>query len=156
MKIKLSNLEIDRMNILSSFIHFIPGNDNELNDFFTTNDIDIDFNVLNHKENKFQFKILLMIKINYNQKNKKPGYSIFTTMEGIFRVFNVKDDNDYSNLKLRSALPMLISDLRTHLFDLTSKFPEGGYLLPSIDLSYLIKQKTRIGITGKKNETKKN
>jgi preprotein translocase subunit SecB len=141
MKIKLSILEIEQMNLLSSFVHFTPGTKSQLTDFFLTNEIDIDFNIFDHKENKFQFKVLLIIKINDDIQKKKTGYSIVTSMEGVFRVLDSNDDNEYLNFKLRSALPMLISNLRTHIYDITSKFPAGGYLLPSIDLLDLINQK---------------
>lgn len=151
MKVKLSDLELLQINLLSTFAHFNPGSEKEVNDFFLTDDIDIDFKILNHKKNKLQFKILLLVKINDDPKMRKPGYSIVVTMEGVFRVQNEISDEEYFNLKFVSAMPMMISNLRASLSDITSKFPAGAYLLPSIDLTELIKQKS---LSDKKTKTK--
>lgn len=141
MKVKLSSLELLQINLLSTFVHFISGSEEEVNDFFSTDDIDIDFKILNHKKNNFQFKVLLLVKINDDADMRKPGYSIVVTMEGVFRVQDEISEEDYLNLKLISAMPMMISNLRASLSDITSKFPAGEYLLPSIDLADLMKQK---------------
>lgn len=143
MKIKLSNLEIDRIDLLSSFVHYTHGNESEIEHFFDQHNIDCDFDILNHKKHIRQFKVVIIVKINNDLTKPKPGYSIFSTMEGVFRVMKDVTDAEYTNLKLRSALPMMISSVRSQIYDLTSKLPKGPYLLPSIDLTDIIEQKKK-------------
>jgi preprotein translocase subunit SecB len=143
MKIKRSNLSIIDVNLLTSLITFIKGSKKEIDIFFKTNDIDIDFEILEHKENVRQFKIILILKVNEELNKPKPGYSIFIILEGVFIINETTDINEIESIKIRSALPMLISNLRSIVYDLTKNFPIGGFMLPSIEMNQLIDTKNK-------------
>lgn len=152
MKIKRSNLKILDINLITSFINFNKGSDEEIKFFFDTNNIDLDFEILDHKTTKNQFKIILILEINGDLESKKPGYSIYTILEGVFYVEDNSNKEDIETIKLRSALPMLISNLRSVIYDLTSKFPIGGFVLPSLEINHLIESKNNKSTKSKKRK----
>lgn len=143
MKAKLSPLKIEDIVVTSSFFHHNAGTEEEIEEFFENSEIDFDFTLLKHKKEANQFKILLLLKINNDFDKKKPGYSIITTMEGVFTVTEEVSEEDFYHYKMKSALPIMISSLREHVYHSTVKYPEGPYELPSINLSDLIERKKR-------------
>jgi len=107
--------------------------------------IDIDFTtrvISPEHDSKQVFDVFTKIGIN-NLKQPLAGYSIF--LEGVGRYILDKGavpEKEVENLKNLSALTMSIGLLRGILMDITSNAPMGKYILPSIAVFDLIKEKT--------------
>jgi len=105
--------------------------------------IDIDFDIFEAKEDKRNFKILMIVSSNNNDE-KRPGYHFSIMAEGYFEI----TDEDYverkeikDNYLLMSAVPMMINSIRMYLATLSSNCPFGKWLMPSIDIQDLLTKK---------------
>jgi preprotein translocase subunit SecB len=104
--------------------------------------LSIDFDTFKAHDNNNLFNVALTINGN-NIDKPKLGYKYSINAHGIFEITRFKEfeKEEVDRFLLYSALPMLISSVRSYLLNITSYAPYGKYLLPAIDLSDLVKQK---------------
>jgi len=104
--------------------------------------VDIDFDVYEPKGEVSNLRIIEM-RLSVNKTRKKPGYSITLTSSGVFAIQNIESmhPHEVGNLLGISTINMMISNIRGYLKNISSYAPYGAYLLPSIDMGHLIKEK---------------
>ncbi len=141
MHAKTSPLILEEVYIIGSNIVAMPipeDFEGEINDF----NIDVDFDIFTSEENADARKIVLSISGN-NFENPVPGYCFSIVSEGTFNynksVKFLKKDKDI--LLTHSAVPIMIGQVRGYLSILTALGPFGSFLLPSIDMNYLLNKK---------------
>lgn len=144
MKTKNSQLIFKEFYILASSLISIPLEDESdglINDF----SIDIDFDIYKSEEIENEFRIIVSIDGN-DDENPTPGYCFGIIIEGYFGFdFDKKNDqNEIDVLLTRSAIPILIGQLRNYLSTITAMSPYGKYILPSIDMNDLLEQKDKM------------
>ena len=137
--LSLVDIYIVASNIMA--IHTPDGYEGEINSF----PIEIDFDLYQLKDDESNFKIMISVDGN-DPKNPVPGYCFNLIAEGIF---NYKKDNgvksdDKDILLSHSAIPIVIGHLRSHLMSITSAGPYDKYILPVVDLSDLLHQKSEL------------
>ena len=156
MKATKSPLVLDTFFLLENRYKFIQPEEpleNVQEQLFGNYHIDIDFTTraISSREDTSQvFDVFTKIGIN-NIKQPLAGYSLF--LEGVGRYILDKEivsEKEVENLKNLSALTMSIGLLRGVLMDITSNAPMGKYILPSIAVFDLIKEKA----SQKKRRTK--
>ena len=137
MVIKESNLKLLDFAIFSSICEYNEGeiySDKKLNEGYPiTLDCDIS---LNEKVNAY--RIFVNISIN---SDRLPGYYVKVAASGYFSFDKEMSDNDISILLQYSGLQMCISNVRGYIASITSNYPYGKYLFPSIDLNDFVKRK---------------
>lgn len=150
MQAKTSPLILEEVYIIGSNIVSIPFEDDlkgELNDF----EIDIDFDIYTGEEDADARKIVLSISGNDLEK-PVPGYCFSIVAEGTFNYNKAvklpKKDKDI--LLTHSAVPIMIGQIRSYLSTLTALGPFGTFLLPSIDMNYLLNKKNEANEAEKK------
>ena len=146
MKVKKQPLEFINTRLLQSHIDFIipPSKvytDEELIEISNNYIVDIDF-ATQVVENDI---IQVFMIANINNSNKPlPGYKIMCECICMFKLNKVGlNKEEILNLESYSTLNITLNTLRNYITDATSKFPLGMYLLPSIDLNDMIKQKKK-------------
>lgn len=134
-----STLRIEDFNIIGFGITAIPKFQKADNALVENEDIGVDFNILTHVSDKSKYKITLSLSGN-TKKPEKPGYSFSLYSEAMFYIPNIEtyDKNSLDKLFLHTALPILISHVRTFLINSTCYMPYGRYILPCIDMTYLV------------------
>jgi preprotein translocase subunit SecB len=144
MKAQLSPLVLVDFAILNCNFKFItPTNEGNIQKWVASYELDIDFALpLPEKEDKIT---RIFIKASINQgKVILPGYSVFAEGVAFFKLSpeaNLsKEDKD--NLLHYSAVSIALNSLRGFISSLTANAPHGRYILPSIDVNALFKQKT--------------
>jgi len=108
----------------------------EITDKYT---IDIDF-AINKPDDFYQ----CFLKIEINQADTPlPGYQIFIEGVGIFAIDNAFElsEEERGNLIQYSSISICINSLRSIISNITSFAPFGKYILPSIDVNELLKDK---------------
>lgn len=138
MKTQYSEFILDDIFILQCNINFIPPKEDESLPILAT---DVDFDILSSKE-KNKFKILL--KLSYNMERvPEPGCSFSILCESNFSFADIGKltKANIDNYLLLSGLPLIINYLRSYISLITSSFPFGPLLLPTIDLNNLIHNK---------------
>ena len=146
MKVKKSPLSFINTRLLESNIKVvITSSKNYTNDdvikMSDKYDIDIDFARPKVEDNIMQ----VFMKASINDNQKVDGYKILCECVCMFTLDEANLTKDeINNLKNYSTLYITLNTLRNFILDATAKFPLGIYLLPSIDLNELIKQKTII------------
>lgn len=153
MKAHFSPLTLVDFVITNNIFKFIPPTEeSNMKEIAASYEIDIDFAILNDKENT---RVFIKIGIN-NSVDVKPGYSIFSEGVGVFQLS--KDDNlseeDKKSLLQYSAVSIAVNSLRGFISTLTANAPFGRYVLPSIDVNNLFHQK--IQASTKRKSKKKN
>ena len=153
MKAHLSPLTLVDFVITNNIFKFIPPTEeSNIKEIAASYEIDIDFAILNDKENT---RVFIKIGIN-NSADVKAGYSIFAEGVGVFQLS--KDANlseeDKKSLLQYSAVSIAINSLRGFISTLTANAPFGRYVLPSIDVNNLFHQK--IQTSTKRTANKKN
>ncbi len=143
MKIKNSELKFEDFKILASTFATVQTEEKIPQKSLNEVPIEIDFDILFENKNGNKFKVLIQVESNNNEK-PKPGYLYSVICEakfylkGLTRMPKEKKDQ----YLLFTALPFVISMVRSHLYNLSAMYPYGQYLLPSIDLMELIKSKS--------------
>ncbi len=144
MQAKTSPLILEEVYIIGSNIISIPiedGFDGEINSF----DLDIDFDIYSGEEDSDARKIVLSISGN-DMEHPTPGYCFSIIAEGNFSynktIKLAKQDKDI--LLTHSAVPIMIGQIRSYLSTLTALGPFGTYLMPSIDMNYLLNKKNEV------------
>jgi preprotein translocase subunit SecB len=153
MEAKLSPLALKEFVVINSNYKFINIEDDiDVNTLFATYSINIDFAIAPVKD--FQ---QVFIKALINQEEKQ-GYSIFAEGVAIFSLNNTEElsEEQKVNLLQYSTVSIALNSLRGFIINLTSVGPCGKYILPSIDVNDLFKQKVEsVKKTKKVEATKK-
>lgn len=155
MKAKASPLQIIDFALLNLEFNFIQPESEEQSDFqeyFKQYPLEIDFSIQGNEI------IQVFIKADINRSdNKLPGYSIMAEAACVFE-FN-KDieitDDVRNSIGGFSTIYIALNSLRGFISQTTSIAPAGRYILPSIDLNDLIKQK-KVEMEEKKPGRKRN
>jgi len=141
MKVELSPLKFKSFYVTEISYEFnLEAEDGELELDELPYDIDIDYLPGNSSDSIFAVYIKLQVN---NGKSKLPGHSFFINAGGLFEIDPDLEfpESALKNLRNLSPLTMLISSLRGFIKQLSSNSPQGGYLLPSIDIFDLIEKK---------------
>lgn len=142
MEIKKSEIKLENFIVLACSIATIASEKKVSSEELVSLPIDLDFDILKNVKNKNKVKIMLEINCN-NIENPKPGYaySLVAETEYYIHSFYKLDKDSQHKRILFTALPLAIAMVRSHLFNGTSTFRYGHYLLPSIDLPDLFEKK---------------
>ena len=144
MKARFSPLQLLDFKLLESHIEFVVPDQGELDvkELFQSYSVDIDFG-LQENENDHEIQLFTVIQINLGEQETLPGYKIMVEGGGTFRIQNPEelDENLKKNLTQFSTLNMMINNLRNIIYQITNLGPMGGYLLPPIDISQLLRDK---------------
>jgi hypothetical protein len=148
---KKSPLVLETFFVVESRFKFIQPNDelqNPQTELFDHYEIDLDFSIRPVSEDidpVITFNVFTKMSIN---QPKKPleGYSAFMEVVGAYSLSKESlSDKDVENRMSLSALSIMINCLRGVLMDISSNAPLGRYILPSIDVNDLLKQKAGKG-----------
>lgn len=140
MVIKQSELIIENFLVLNCSFAFNPKAATAKN--MDDNNINIKFDILKTRR-KENFKLILQISSNIDLKGPNYGFSVLTESEFSFMEFDKKEKHIIDNYLMHSALPIAINLIRGYLATISGPFPLGKYILPSIDLKYLIESKQK-------------
>ncbi|MBN7810962.1 preprotein translocase subunit SecB [Algoriphagus sp. H41] len=145
MKAKFSPLQLLDFKLLESHYEFIVPKNEEINvkELFQSYPVDIDFGI---GKTEVDGEIQLFTKIEVNRAGKKPlaGYKLMVEGGGTFQIQDPDNVEEglRNNLSQFSTLNMMINNLRNILYQITNLGPMGGYLLPPIDITQLLKDKS--------------
>lgn len=117
-------------------------------ELFNNYEIDLDFTIRPiSSESDSIIKFNVYTKMGVNQlKTPKSGYCSFVEGIGTFNILKeTLTDIDIENLTNLSSVSIMINCLRGVLMDTSSNAPFGRYILPSIDVNDLLKQKSSKG-----------
>lgn len=161
MRITKSPLELIDFFLLDTQCRYIaPSDDTDEDDtaIFEQYEIDIDFMFRPEERAKDELWVYVRIAVNCSPE-PLPGYRIFIEGTGHYRTV-VRDDvsdEEWKSLFEGSTLSIVINNLRAAIMQLTAHGPFGKYILPSVDLADLHRQKqaSHAAATPKKRRTKK-
>lgn len=146
MKAKFSPLQLLDFKLLESHYEFIVPKDDDINvkDLFQSYAVDIDFGI---GKSDIESEIQLFTKIEVNKTKRKtlPGYKLMVEGGGTFRIQDPENVEEglRNNLSQFSTLNMMINNLRNIMYQITNLGPMGGYLLPPIDITQLLRDKAK-------------
>ncbi|WP_339880562.1 preprotein translocase subunit SecB [uncultured Algoriphagus sp.] len=144
MKAKFSPLQLLDFKLLESHYEFIVPEEDDVNvkELFHAYLVDIDFGI---GKTEVEGEIQLFTKIEVNMEAKKPvaGYRLMVEGGGTFQIQDPDnlEEGLKNNLTQFSTLNMMINNLRNIMYQITNLGPMGGYLLPPIDISHLLRDK---------------
>ena len=148
MKAKFSPLQLLDFKLLESHFEFLVPEESEIDikEFFQSYSVDIDFGIRNNEEAQ-EIQLFTMIQVNSGEEDSLPGYKIMVEGGGTFRIQNSEEleENLKNNLTQFSTLNMMINNLRNIIYQITNLGPIGGYLLPPIDITQLLRDKAGEG-----------
>lgn len=145
MKKNYSDFQIQGFMVLSSHIETIPVPPDKMKDFnhLEELEIDVDFEIMQKKDDEREYKIISTISANTEERN--PGYLFKIVSQAAFR-FNRKTKKEKKDkMLLFSGLPMLINSVRAYLMSVTSFGPYGKYTLPMLDVKSIIEENQQGG-----------
>lgn len=144
MKAKFSPLQLLDFKLLESHYEFIAPEEDEINvkDLFQSYPVDIDFGI-GKTDVEGEIQLFTKIEVNFAKKKSLPGYKLMVEGGGTFRIQDPEnvDEGLRNNLSQFSTLNMMINNLRNIIYQITNLGPMGGYLLPPIDISSLLRDK---------------
>ncbi|WP_075351245.1 preprotein translocase subunit SecB [Algoriphagus marinus] len=144
MKAKFSPLQLLDFKLLESHYEFIVPENDELDpkELFFSYPVEIDFGMSPIEENG-EIQLITIIEVNLDEENKFPGYKIMVEGGGTFKISESEEIEDglRNNLLRFSTLNMMVNNLRNIIYQITNLGPMGGYLLPPIDITKLLKDK---------------
>jgi preprotein translocase subunit SecB len=156
MKPKLSQLcLLDFAVINSSFKFAVDNGVKASTPDFNSYPIDIDYAIASDDNNRKR----VFVKISINEEDKQsPRYVIVAECVGIFDLsdFEGLSEKDKQSLIHYSAVSIVLNSLRGYIASMTAHSPLGKYMLPSIDMNDLIKQKMETLKKKGENEARKN
>lgn len=144
MKAKFSPLQLLDFKLLESHYEFIVPEEDDVNvkELFHAYSVDIDFGI---GKTEVEGEIQLFTKIEVNMEAKKPvaGYKLMVEGGGTFQIQDPDnlEEGLKNNLTQFSTLNMMINNLRNIMYQITNLGPMGGYLLPPIDITQLLRDK---------------
>jgi preprotein translocase subunit SecB len=130
---------LDFAIINSSFKFIAPPDNTDIRVSVSQYDLDVDFAIIQQPENSRVF-----IKAAINQiEVEKPGYAIFAEGVAVFDLDKntTLSEEDKKALLQYSAVSIALNSLRGFIASLTANAPFGRYILPSLDVNDLFKQK---------------
>jgi hypothetical protein len=142
MKANQSPLILEEIFILASNIIAVPDDEEsgtKLNDF----EIEVDFDIYSAEDNTDHKRVVVSISGN-DFENPLPGYCFSVVAQGTFS-FNKEieiEKHSKDMLLSRSAIPIVIGQIRSYISSLTAHGPHGIYLLPAIDMNDLLTKKS--------------
>ena len=142
MEIKRSDLKLDAFTMLACNFATIPSDKKIKSEALKEIPIDLDFDILTNKKNKSRLKIVLEFHSNEIEK-PIPGYMYSVIAEAQYNIKGLgkMTEEKQNRYILFTALPLAIAMVRSHLYSVSSNFPYGHYLMPSIDLTNLFEKK---------------
>lgn len=144
MKAKFSPLQLLDFKLLESHYEFIVPEEEGFNvkDLFQSYSVDIDFG-MGKTDVEGEIQLFTKIEVNFGRKKSLPGYKLMVEGGGTFRIQDPEnvDEGLRNNLSQFSTLNMMINNLRNIMYQITNLGPMGGYLLPPIDISQLLRDK---------------
>lgn len=144
MKAKFSPLQLLDFKLLESHYEFIVPEEDEINvkDLFQSYPVDIDFEI-GKSDEEGEIQLFTQIQINFEAEPPMPGYKLMVEGGGTFSIKNPENVEEglRNNLTQFSTLNMMINNLRNIIYQTTNLGPMGGYLLPPIDISSLLRDK---------------
>jgi len=142
MLIKRSDLKLDKFTMLSCNLSVVPSKKKMSNEELKNVPVDLDFDILTNKSNSSKIQIMLEIKSNQSE-NPIPGYmfSVICSADYNIKALKKMPSEKQGRYILFTALPLAIAMVRSQLYYISSNFPHGHYLLPSIDLPDLFDKK---------------
>jgi preprotein translocase subunit SecB len=144
MKAKFSPLQLLDFKLLETKYEFIiPGEEGiDIKDLFQSYLVDIDFEI-GKTDVQDEIRLFTKIEVNFTKKKTRPGYRLMVEGGGTFRIQDPEnvDEGLRNNLSQFSTLNMMINNLRNIMYQITNLGPMGGYLLPPIDISQLLRDK---------------
>lgn len=145
MKPQLSPLMLLDFAIINSSFKFIaPPDNSDIRKIVPDYLIDIDFAIVQEPESTRVF-----IKTSVNQSETEfPGYSIFAEGVAVFDISKTATltEDDRESLLQFSAVSIALNSLRGFISSLTANAPFGRYILPSIDVNDLFRQKAKVNV----------
>jgi preprotein translocase subunit SecB len=144
MKAKFSPLQLLDFKLLETKYEFIIPDEEEIDikDLFQSYLVDIDFEI-GKTDVQEEIRLFTKIEVNFGKKKSLPGYRLMVEGGGTFRIQDPEnvDEGLRNNLSQFSTLNMMINNLRNIMYQITNLGPMGGYLLPPIDISQLLRDK---------------
>lgn len=154
-----SPLVLEAFFLVENRFKFVQPEDdieNAQTELFNEYEIDLDFTVrpLSDKDEPI-VTFNVFTKLGVNQKQSLSGYSALVEGIGVYHLPKEGlTEKDIENLMNLSSLSIMINCLRGVLMDISSNAPFGRYILPSIDVNDLLRQKANKG--KRKTKFKKN
>jgi preprotein translocase subunit SecB len=144
MKAKFSPLQLLDFKLLETKYEFIIAGEEgiDIKDLFQSYLVDIDFEI-GKTDVQDEIRLFTKIEVNFTKKKTRPGYRLMVEGGGTFRIQDPEnvDEGLRNNLSQFSTLNMMINNLRNIMYQITNLGPMGGYLLPPIDISQLLRDK---------------
>lgn len=142
MEIKRSDLKLENFTMLACNFATVPSDKKISTEALKNIPIDFDFDILTNKKNSSKIKIVLELDSNISD-TPEPGYiySIVAEAEYNIKGLGKMSEEKQNRYILFTALPLAIAMVRSHLYNGSSNYPHGHYLLPSIDLPDLFEKK---------------
>ena len=142
MEIKRSDLILEKFTMLACKFISVPSDKKVTKEMLKNIPIDLDFDILTNKKNSSKVKIVLELHSN-EIETPLPGYmySILAEAEFNIKALGKMPEEKQNRYILFTALPLAIAMVRSHLYSVSSDFPFGHYLMPSIDLPDLFEKK---------------
>ena len=140
MNIKRSELQQLVFVILKTDVRFI-GADEAVNSA-SVDELDIDFDLLENAENDHEYRVIYKVEAKRIDVNGN-GLSICINAGCDFEVDKAldKDSKEFIQLVKYSATGITYNNIRNYLQTVTSFYPTPVYILPTIDLTDLWKNK---------------
>ncbi len=148
MKPITSNLELLNFVIIESNLSLIQSTTDEFNhEVFKQYDLEIDFSKSKEEQTQDN-ELLFVVYFDVSVNCIKPlfeGYQIQARAAAAFKITDpgALSKEELNNLENISALSITISSLRNYLSTLTAFGPYGKYILPTIKVGELIKEKVK-------------
>lgn len=144
MTAKLSPLQLTDFQLLNLQYKFVnPTDTDEINtdELFSAYNIDVDFAVKRHDDTNFT----IFTKAVINHEGAQPGYVLFAEGVSSFHIDGPSSlpEATLQNLLVFSGVGIAMQQLRSRVADLTSFAPLGKYMLPTLDMDDLLKQKQK-------------
>ena len=144
MKAKFSPLQLLDFKLLESHYEFIVPKEDDINvkDLFQSYPVDIDFGI-GKTGIEGEIQLFTQIQVNFETEPPISGYKLMVEGGGTFAIKDPENIEEglRNNLTQFSTLNMMINNLRNIIYQITNLGPMGGYLLPPIDISQLLRDK---------------
>lgn len=142
MKAKLSSLQLTDFQLLNLQYRFVNPTDIQeidADELFSKYSLDVDFAIKRQDDTNFT----IFTKADINSDGAQPGYVLFA--EGVSS-FHIAEPSTLPEVKLQnllvfSGVGIAVQQLRSRVADLTSFAPFGKYMVPTLDIDDLLKQK---------------
>lgn len=139
MKIKESPLKLMDIFILSTKYDFmIPETQEDPGKYIKDYNVDIDFTSPSLENDQF-FRLFMKIEVNWTKD--LPGHSLQIEGVGIFAFDSSINEDQKIMMLTTSGISMLMNSLRGYISNITAYTPIGRYVLPSVSVNDLIKDK---------------